>query len=38
MPISGINGQYTTYNPDKPKEYNSSLDKDAFLKILVTQM
>lgn len=38
MPISGISGQYTAYEPDKPKEYNSNLDKDAFLKILVTQM
>lgn len=38
MPVSGINGQYTAYEPDKPKEYNSNLDKDAFLKILVTQM
>lgn len=38
MPVSGISGQYTAYEPDKPKEYNSNLDKDAFLKILVTQM
>lgn len=38
MPVSGINGQYTAYEPDKPKEYKSNLDKDAFLKILVTQM
>jgi len=38
MPISGINGQYTAYEPNKPKEYNSNLDKDAFLKILVTQL
>ncbi|HOS69246.1 MAG TPA: flagellar hook capping FlgD N-terminal domain-containing protein [Bacillota bacterium] len=38
MAISGISGQYTVYDPDKPKEYNSNLDKDAFLKILVTQL
>lgn len=38
MPVSGISGQYSTYEPDKPKEFNSSLDKDAFLKILVTQL
>jgi flagellar basal-body rod modification protein FlgD len=38
MAVSGINGQYTTYEPDKPKEFSSSLDKDAFLKILVTQL
>ena len=38
MPVSGINGQYTSYEPNKPKEYNSNLDKDAFLKILVTQL
>jgi len=38
MPVSGINGQYTAYEPNKPKEYNSNLDKDAFLKILVTQL
>ena len=38
MPISGINGQYTAYEPNKLKEYNSNLDKDAFLKILVTQL
>jgi len=38
MAVSGINGQYTTYDPDKPKEFNSNLDKDAFLKLLVTQL
>ncbi len=38
MAVDGINGQYTTYDPNKPKEFNSNLDKDAFLKILVTQL
>ncbi|MHB1392434.1 MAG: flagellar hook assembly protein FlgD [Clostridia bacterium] len=38
MAVSGINGQYSTYSKDTPKEFNSSLDKDAFLKILVTQL
>jgi flagellar basal-body rod modification protein FlgD len=38
MAVNGISGQYTLYEPDKPKEYNSNLDKDAFLKILVTQL
>lgn len=38
MAVSGIGGQYTTYNPDAPKEFSSSLDKDAFLKLLVTQL
>ena len=38
MSVSGINGQYTKYEPDKPKEYSNTLDKDAFLKILVTQL
>ncbi len=38
MAVSGINGQYNTYSKDTPKEFNSSLDKDAFLKILVTQL
>jgi flagellar basal-body rod modification protein FlgD len=38
MAVDGINGQYNTYNPNEPKEFNSNLDKDAFLKILVTQM
>ncbi len=36
--IDGINGNYTMYEPNKPKEFNSNLDKDAFLKILVTQL
>lgn len=36
--IEGINGNYTLYEPDKPKEFDSNLDKDAFLKLLVTQM
>lgn len=39
MAITGINGQYSTYvGKSEPKEFNSSLDKDAFLKILVTQL
>ncbi|HYF83052.1 MAG TPA: flagellar hook capping FlgD N-terminal domain-containing protein [Clostridia bacterium] len=38
MAVSGIGGQYTTYNPDAPKEFSSNLDKDAFLKLLVTQL
>ncbi len=38
MSIYGINGQYTKYDPDPVKEYNSNLDKDAFLKLLVAQM
>ena len=39
MAVSGINGQYSTYSStSEPKEYNSSLDKDAFLKLLVAQM
>jgi flagellar basal-body rod modification protein FlgD len=38
MAVDGINGQYNTYEPNKPKEFNSSLDKDAFLRLLVTQM
>ncbi|MGE5632249.1 MAG: flagellar hook capping FlgD N-terminal domain-containing protein [Caulobacteraceae bacterium] len=38
MAVSGINGQYITYESDKPKEFNSNLDKDAFLKLLVTQL
>jgi flagellar basal-body rod modification protein FlgD len=38
MAVSGINGQYTTYDPNKPKEFNTNLDKDAFLKLLVTQL
>lgn len=38
MSVNGISGQYTTYNPDKPREFNSNLDKDAFLKLLVTQL
>ncbi|HOE56298.1 MAG TPA: flagellar hook capping FlgD N-terminal domain-containing protein [Bacillota bacterium] len=39
MAISEISGQYSTYSSKvKPKEFNSSLDKDAFLKILVTQL
>lgn len=39
MAVSGINGQYTTYSStDKPKEFSSDLDKDAFLKLLVTQL
>lgn len=38
MTVNGIGGQYTTYDPDVVKEYNSNLDKDAFLKLLVAQM
>lgn len=38
MAVSGIRGQYTTYNPNVAKEFNSNLDKDAFLKLLVTQL
>lgn len=38
MAIDGISGQYTTYDPNPVKEYNSNLDKDAFLKLLVAQM
>ena len=39
MTISGISGQYSTYSSKvESKEFNSSLDKDAFLKILVTQL
>lgn len=38
MTVSGINGQYNTYSKNQPKEFNSNLDKDAFLKILVTQL
>jgi len=38
MPVEGINGKYSTYDKDKPKEYKSNLDKDAFLKLLVTQL
>lgn len=39
MSVSGINGNYSTYSgKQEPKEFNSSLDKDAFLKILVTQL
>jgi len=39
MAVEGINGQYTTYSSkSEPKEYSSSLDKDAFLKLLVAQM
>lgn len=39
MSVNGINGQYTEYSSlNKPKEFNSNLDKDAFLKLLVTQM
>ena len=38
MAVNGIGGQYTTYNTDEVKEYNSNLDKDAFLKLLVAQM
>lgn len=38
MAVSGIGGQYTTYDPDAVKEYDSNLDKDAFLKLLVAQM
>lgn len=39
MPVNGINGQYTSYDDiNAVKEFNSSLDKDAFLKILVTQL
>lgn len=39
MAVEGINGNYTTYSSkQEPKTFNSSLDKDAFLKILVTQL
>ncbi len=38
MAVNGIGGQYSSYNPNAPKEFNNSLDKDAFLKILVTQL
>ena len=39
MAVSAISGQYSTYSStSEPKEYNSSLDKDAFLKLLVAQM
>jgi flagellar basal-body rod modification protein FlgD len=38
LAVNGINGQYNTYNKNEPKEFNSNLDKDAFLKILVTQL
>lgn len=38
MAVDGINGQYTTYDPDPVKEYDSNLGKDAFLKLLVAQM
>lgn len=36
--VDGINGNYTKYEPNKPKEFSSNLDKDAFLRILVTQL
>jgi flagellar basal-body rod modification protein FlgD len=39
MTVDGINGNYTKYEgKDKPKEFNNNLDKDAFLKLLITQM
>jgi len=38
MAVEGINGKYTTYDPDPVKEYESNLGKDAFLKLLVAQM
>lgn len=39
MAVEGIGGNYSTYSTkQQPKEFNSSLDKDAFLKILVTQL
>jgi flagellar basal-body rod modification protein FlgD len=39
MAVSGINGQFTSYSSkSEPKEFNNNLDKDAFLKILVTQL
>lgn len=39
MAVSGISGNYSTYSgKEAPREFNSSLDKDAFLKILVTQL
>jgi flagellar basal-body rod modification protein FlgD len=38
MAVNGISGQYSSYNKDEPKEFNSNLDKDAFLKLLVTQL
>ncbi|KUO76104.1 MAG: hypothetical protein APF77_02115 [Clostridia bacterium BRH_c25] len=38
MSVNGISGQYTTYSKDQPKEFNSNLDKDAFLRLLVTQL
>lgn len=39
MALEGISGQYSTYvSTSEPKKFSSSLDKDAFLKILVTQL
>lgn len=38
MAVEGINGQYTKYEKNPQKEFNSNLDKDAFLKLLVTQL
>lgn len=38
MAVSGISGQYNSYKPNEPKEFKNDLDKDAFLKILVTQL
>lgn len=39
MAVDGIKGNYSKYEgTDKPKEFNDSLDKDAFLKLLITQM
>jgi len=39
MAIDGISGNYTKYTgTQQAKEFNSSLDKDAFLKLLVTQL
>ncbi len=39
MAVDGISGNYNTYSyKQEPKEFKSTLDKDAFLKILVTQL
>ena len=39
MAIMGIGGAASYYNSKtKPKEFNNSMDKDAFLNLLVTQL
>ncbi len=39
MAVNGISGQYSEYSSKgEPKPFSSSLDKDAFLRILVTQL